>query len=137
MGKARSLIADPRCELLFRWGDRQIRIRGRARCVGDGPESDAAFERLPRHCQLGLSCLHQGTRINEEEHRASLRAYADKVANLGLDTNCGPPVPRPANYTAIIVTPQCIEFYQGGKPGYINDRFLFVREAHTGAFPLK
>mmetsp|Transcript_35452 Transcript_35452/g.89293 ORF Transcript_35452/g.89293 Transcript_35452/m.89293 type:complete len:257 (-) Transcript_35452:37-807(-) len=135
--KARSLNSDPRCELLFRWGDRQIRVRGRARCVGDGPESDAAFKRLPRHCQLGLLCLRQGTSIDEGEHGASLRAYEDKVANFGLDPDRGPPVPRPANYTAVVVEPHCFEFYQGGKPGYINDRFLFVREAHTGAFPLK
>jgi len=135
--KARTLAADPRCELLFRWGDRQIRIRGRAKTHGDGPESDAAFARLPRHCQLGLLCLRQGTNISEDEHCASLQSYSEKVANFGLDADGGLSIPRPANYTAIVVEPHCFEFYQGGKPGYINDRFLFVREAATGAFPLK
>jgi len=130
--KLRALRADPRCELLFRWGDRQIRIRGKAE-IGDAQESDAAFGRLPRHCQLGLQFLVQGSRIDEKQHQDSIAAYGTQVAKLGLDAD-GPRVPRPANYTAVIVQPDSLEFYQGGQPGYINDRFIFVRSA--GKFPL-
>jgi len=129
--KLRSLRADPRCELLFRWGDRQIRIRGKAE-IGSDQESNAAFSRLPRHCQLGLTILKQGSQIDEKQHHASKAAYDKQVAKYGLDS--GLAVPRPADYTAVVVQPDTLEFYQGGQAGYINDRFIFGRS--SGRFPL-
>lgn len=137
--KAQALACDPRCELLFRWGDRQIRVRGRAVIAGDdgldGEESPTAFARLPRHCQLGLHCLCQGKQISEEEHKASVAAYNEQVVKFGLNPRSGLPIPCPANYTAIVVKPDTFEFYQGGQLGYINDRFLFSRSP-SGSFPL-
>jgi len=132
--KSRCLLQDPRCELLFRWGDRQIRIRGRAE-MGNSAENEAAFGRLPRHCQLGLHCLSQGQNCNEEQHQESISAYAGMVSSYGLADD-GKSVPRPSAYTAVIVRPKTFEFYQGGQPGYINDRFLFARQTSAGAFSL-
>jgi len=129
--KLRSLRADPRCELLFRWGDRQIRVRGKAE-IGDAQESNAAFGRLPRHCQLGLTVLKQGSQIDEKQHKDSKAAYDKQVAKYSLDAV--PEVPRPAEYTAVVVKPDTFEFYQGGQAGYINDRFIFGRS--SGRFPL-
>jgi len=134
--KACALRGDPRCELLFRWGDRQIRIRGLAR-MGDSSETDAVFARLPRHCQLGLQCLNQGNHIDEEDHKSSIAGYAAQLDKFGLDANRGPSIPRPANYTAVVIRPSTFDFYQGGQTGYINDRFLFSRSGDSGAtFPL-
>jgi len=137
--KARALRADPRVELHFRWGDRQIRVRGMARIEGATAESDAAFARLPRHCQLGLTCVvDQGKNIGEEEHASTIEAYTEVASELGPEDyrKKSQPVLRPAHYTAIVVAPETFEFYQGGQPGYINDRFLFGRDSESGAFPL-
>lgn len=139
--KSRALALDPRCELLFRWGDRQIRVRGKAQLAGNSSESDAAFARLPRHCQLGLQCLHQGAAIGEDEHAASINFYNHQSEKLGLNqAQWDSSVRRPATYTAVIVAPETFEFYQGGQPGYINDRFIFGRSSSSacssGNFPL-
>ena len=34
----------------------------------------------------------------------------------------------PQNYAAYALRPSSFEFYSGGHPGYVNDRFLFLKD---------
>ena len=123
--KMRNLREEPRCELVFRWGDRQVRIRGLARIEGDAV-SKAAFQTLDRGAQLSLHVLNQGRLIDEETHTKA----AAEVARLSTELS-ERPVSRPSSYTAVSIVPTSFEFYQGGggELGYVqHDRFLYVAD---------
>ena len=72
--------------------------------------------------------LNAGQPIDEAGHVA-LRARYDAAASrcmgaLGDSASNSPP----SGYSAYVLEPACVEFYSGGHPGCINDRFLYVRE---------
>lgn len=126
--KARHLQNDARCEIVWRDGDRQIRIRGMASVAGPGKAASRdAYANLPAGCRYGLTLLHQGQPIEEEQHHKLLaRFHRDFHHNVQL-------LEPPENYTALLVQPSMFEFYQGGHSGYINDRFLYTRKGDSFA----
>ncbi|KAJ8607327.1 hypothetical protein CTAYLR_009552 [Chrysophaeum taylorii] len=120
--KARQLLVDGRCELVWRDGDRQVRIRGTAIVAGAADaRSLQTFANLAPPRRWGVELLDQGRPIDDEAHDALLRRYETEFNPNNL-TAC------PDNFTAVAVTPATIEFFQGGHPAYINDRFLYVRD---------
>jgi pyridoxine/pyridoxamine 5'-phosphate oxidase len=139
--KSRQLLDEPRVEAVFRWGDRQVRVRGEAR-LGSAAESDAAWGRLDRGQQLGLSLLQQGQPCDEPRHSAIGRAWQALAAKHGASASGSggagegegvTAIPRADHFTALLIAPTSFEFYLGGQPGYINDRFLYCRRAVGGA----
>mmetsp|Transcript_24708 Transcript_24708/g.79427 ORF Transcript_24708/g.79427 Transcript_24708/m.79427 type:complete len:248 (+) Transcript_24708:30-773(+) len=125
--KMRQLQEEPRLECVFRWGDRQCRVRGRARIEGPGAATEAAYGSLPLAAQLSLHVLRQGAPIDEAEHAAA----ATSVRRLLRAHEQGERLGLPAAYTAVSIEPCSFEFYQGGggELGYApHDRFLFVRD---------
>eukprot|EP00747_Dinoflagellata_sp_TGD_P165820 gnl/TRDRNA2_/TRDRNA2_187708_c0_seq1.p1 gnl/TRDRNA2_/TRDRNA2_187708_c0~~gnl/TRDRNA2_/TRDRNA2_187708_c0_seq1.p1 ORF type:complete len:248 (+),score=37.50 gnl/TRDRNA2_/TRDRNA2_187708_c0_seq1:140-883(+) len=125
--KARQLEEDPRCEAVLRFGQRQIRVRGTAEVLHQEPEvSDRLFCTLPKATQVGLALLDQGKPTSEESY-AALRQTVEKGIRSCTDGTTVPSV-RPSKYVAFRLRPSSFEFYSGGHPSYINDRFLYVRK---------
>lgn len=125
--KARQLAAEPRVEAVLRWGDRQVRVRGVARLQREDAARDAYLS-LPPGARLSLQVADQGKPIDEATHAAAV-ARVEAMAAAGA--SWVPTVPPPS-YTAILIEPRSVEFYQGGRDvptlGYIDiDRFLYVR----------
>ena len=121
--KDRQLTEDPRAELVLRWGQKQARVRGVVR-KGTADETEASWSGMPPGVRLGLPLLRQGKETNEQEHEALMRAA---IRELRRDV---PPECPHDVYAAFKCTPSSVEFYSGGHPSYINDRFLYV---HDGA----
>lgn len=124
--KARHLRNDARCEIVWRDGDRQIRIRGMASVAGPGEAASRdAYANLSAGCRYGLTLLHQGQPIDEAQHHKLLARFdRDFCPDLQL-------LEAPDNYTALLLQPSMFEFYQGGHAGYINDRFLYMRKGDS------
>ena len=66
--------------------------------------------------------LRQGEPIDEASYTAIEKRYQAVSANTSSADSLEPP----PNYSAFLLTPRSVEFYSGGHPGYINDRFLYV-----------
>jgi|EP01043_Picozoa_sp_COSAG02_P012550 pyridoxamine 5'-phosphate oxidase len=132
--KSRQVQEEPRVEAVFRWGDRQVRVRGRAR-LGSTSESDVAWARLGRAQQLGLTLLQQGELCSEARHDAIDKAWHSLASKHGGGGANGATyratVPRPEHFAALIVRPDSFEYYLGGHPGYVNDRFLYCRRPQS------
>ena len=129
--KGRQMAEDQRVEAVFRWGDRQVRVRGVATFDGDpGRElTAAAYRGLPRGAQLSLRVASQGKLVSDQEHAAAVEHVRELVA--GQEAELEPP----PSYSAARLKPTSIEFYQGAGValGYINhDRFLYVHHAKGG-----
>lgn len=128
--KARQLAADPRCEMVLTWGDRQVRIRGEAYLAGPGEESDAAFQKLSAGEQASLHVLRQGEQIGEKEFEGAAEQVRQMVSSRAdaYDTA--------ESFSSVTVQPWCFEFYQGHvstwELGTVqHDRFLYVRDAEA------
>lgn len=119
--KGRQAIADGRAECVLRHGQRQVRIRGVLRL--DDSKSAESFQRVAPSARVGLQALKQGAPINEHGW-AQLGAEVNVTARSVFS---GPPAP-PEDYTAFVLVPRTFEFYNGGHPSYLNDRFLYVRD---------
>ena len=127
--KGRQMALDQRVEAVFRWGDRQVRVRGEAMFDGGRELTAAAYRDLPRGAQLSLRVASQGKRVSDEEHASAVEQVRELVA--GQQTELEPP----PSYAAARIKPTSIEFYQGAGValGYINhDRFLYVHHAKEG-----
>lgn len=127
--KARQLKEDSRCEIVWRCDHRQIRIRGTA-LIGPPAKTQEVYGKLSPSFRCGLQMLRQGNPVEESTYDQMLAAYDETFT--GDDATTGVP---PDNYTAIVVKPNTFEFYQGGHPGYINDRFLYTKQ-EDGSFTL-
>ena len=71
--KGRSLRDEPRCEAVFRWGTRQVRLRGT--CAVDNDNTEEMFRTLPRPARVSLELLHpigQGNDVSEAKHQELL-----------------------------------------------------------------
>ena len=91
-------------------------------------KSALSFGRVAPKARIGLSTLQQGKPIGEAGH-AKLAAQIDKELLEGQEHSLVEP---PASYVGFVLTPSSFEFYNGGHPAYLNDRFLYLR-ADEGA----
>ena len=121
--KGRQATADGRAELVLRHGQRQVRVRGRLRL--DEALAARSFQLVAPPARLGLQQLQQGHEIGEQAWEA-LRTQVDEAVAQSSDGDSGLLTP-PADYVAFVLSPDSFEFYNGGHPAYMNDRFLFVR----------
>jgi pyridoxamine 5'-phosphate oxidase len=119
--KARQVTADGRAEAVLRFGQRQVRMRGKVR-LEEGLTA-LSYKHVAPTARLGLATLEQGRSIDEEAHGK----LAADIRNRMLDGGGQAPAKPPRSYVAFVLTPGSFEFYNGGHPAYLNDRFLYVQ----------
>ena len=116
--KARELEANPRCALVFYWGEleRQVRVEGRAGRI-PGEESDAYFAERPRGSQLGALASEQSRPVRDRG------ALEDRLRKLEAEYE-GREVPRPPFWGGYRVEPESMEFWQG-RENRLHDRLRY------------
>ncbi|CAK0811619.1 unnamed protein product [Prorocentrum cordatum] len=106
-------------------------MRGAAR-RGTADETLASWRAQPLGARLGLAMLRQGEPSSEAAYEELRAAFAEQ-RQLSVDAQPAPACPH-AGYSAFVLEPTSFEFYLGGHPGFLNDRFLFVRDDGADAW---
>jgi pyridoxamine 5'-phosphate oxidase len=122
--KGGELEVNPRCALVFYWGEleRQVRVEGRASRIPE-EESDGYFGSRPRGSQLGAWASEQSRPV---EGRGALE---ERLRDLEAEYE-GREVPRPPFWGGYRVEPYSIEFWQG-RENRLHDRLVY-RHADSG-----
>lgn len=117
--KAREIAENPRVALMFPWValERQIVITGTAAKIS-AAESLKYFVSRPRGNQLGAWVSHQSHVISS---RQILLAKLDEMKRKFASGQ----IPLPPAWGGYRVTPDRIEFWQGGEDR-LHDRFLYT-----------
>jgi pyridoxamine 5'-phosphate oxidase len=123
--KGAQLAINPRAALVAPWHalHRQVRVAGQVERVGDAA-SDALWDPRPRGAQLAAVASVQSTVVSS---RAELE---ERVRLLDDETGEGA-VPRPPIWGGYRLTPDRIEFWQGGVDR-LHDRLRFRRDDEEG-----
>ena len=97
-----------------------------AACSGGGPDagSDALWDPRPRGAQLAAAASVQSSTVDSRgELVAAARLLGEQTTTEKL--------PRPASWGGYRVTPQRVEFWQGGHDR-LHDRLVFLRDDQEG-----
>ena len=123
--KGRELEDNPRCALVFYWGEleRQVRVEGRASRVSE-EESDGYFKSRPWGSRLG-ACVSEQSRPVESRDALEKRLRGLEAEYEGRE------VPRPHFWGGYRVEPEVIEFWQG-RENRLHDRLVYRRSEGGG-----
>jgi pyridoxamine 5'-phosphate oxidase len=123
--KAQELEENPRCALVFYWGEleRQVRVEGRASRVPE-EESDAYYASRPRGSRLGAWVSEQSRPVERRD------LLEERLRKLEAEYE-GREIPRPPFWGGYRVEPEEIEFWQG-RENRLHDRLLYHRSKDGG-----
>ena len=116
--KAQELRDNPRVAAVFHWPalGRQVRVEGQAE-IAERELAEALFAARPRNHQLQTIVSRQGEAI---ESLAPLREQLEARLTEASDE----PLPCPADWGAVRITPSSVELWQEGEDR-LHDRLRF------------